>query len=396
MAGFIFKIKNRRQRDFTDDVPGGERPRYDADTGGSFAPAGSPRPEKAANIGRRGSLRGASETEPDKPGSAPRAAAYSAGGSAPKADPYQQPKGNTLPKSEPDGAEPETDTGEGADTDAGSSEYDPGAAISEFYNRLYQRLRAYGITDIPSFNELYGLFESFLRPSIDAAIAQRQRTGRANKAELDADAYARGMGGSSYISSMKARENANAAADISALEGKYSASMAEYLYKALETMQKIEGELAKARMTLAGRYSSSSGGRTGSSGSHGSHGSHGSDTGASEGDASEEGAAMPYGHNKNGSYFDGVWYDGDFSYLDKDYTYVDYARYLKGLSPAERYLFFTSNDREWRIRRWQVQYNLPQVDYWDLYNAYMPQTGAVGDGHHDPGYGGNLWQPVQY
>ncbi len=387
MAGFIYKIRNRRQKDHVDDVPGGERPRYDTDSGGSFAPAGSPSPElMRPTAGKRRELpsypsgkglrRGAPKlgyASPDETASEP----VNASEGAPKPYSYAQPKSGALPKEAP------AETGNGSDSaaDSGETEYDTSAAISDFYNKLYNKLRAYGIADIPSFSELYGLFESFLRPAIDAAIAQRQKTGRANKAELDADAYARGMGGSSYLSSMKARENDNAAADVAALEGKYSASMAEYLYKAVETMQKIESELAKTRMTIAAARAST--GRSGRKSSKGK--SNKTET------PSGQGSRMPYGHNKNGSYFDGAWYDGDFSYLDKDYTYVDYARYLNGLSPSERYLFFTSNNREWRIRRWQVQYNLPQVDYWDLYDRFMPHQTTGGGEESMHVQGGTVW-----
>ena len=93
--------------------------------------------------------------------------------------------------------------------------------------------------------------------------------------------------------------------------------------------------------------------------------------------AAEEETAIPYGHNKNGSYFDGKWYAGDYSYLTSSATYNQYASYLKGLSPSERYLFFTSDQRTWRLRRWQVQYNLPQSDYNDLYSEFMTGGGSA-------------------
>ena len=387
MAGSVFKLRSRWQRDRIDDIPGGERPRFDTDSGGSFAPAGAPAKDITAGVetGRvrtsplkkAGALfRGRKTPAPEAGYAFAETETEKPGGDVPKRE---------LPTAETNGTEAPA---ESAQQESGAETYDYESTISDFYNRLYQKLRAYGITNIPSFNELYGLFESFLRPAIDAAILERQRAGRANAAELDADAYARGMGGSSYLSSMKARENANVASDVMALEGKYSASMAEYLYKALETMQKIESELAKTRMTLAAAHSGSSSGR--SSSGRGRSGK----TGAGE---TQETNAVPYGHNKNGAYFDGVWYDGDFSYLDKDYTYADYARYLNGLSPSERYLFFTSDSREWRIRRWQVQYNLAQVDYMDLYASYMPSTASWGGGgHHGAGNGEDLWQAIQY
>ena len=260
------------------------------------------------------------------------------------------------------------------------------------------------MSNIPSFNELYGLFESFLRPSIEEAISARNRRGRQNMAELDADAYARGMGGSSYLSSVKARERANAAADITALEGKYTSSMAEYLYKAISSMQQMEAEMRKTQMTIAAEkaqlnaklraeaklqeerlkaqaaLANGKSGKSGKSGRSGKTGKSGkdSDTGSK------------WGHTSKGAWFDGVWYDGDFSYLKKKYGYDDYAGYLGSLTPSERYLFFTSSSREWRMRRWQVQYNLPQVDYMDLYSSYMPSMRPGGGAHG--GKGGLTWQ----
>lgn len=265
---------------------------------------------------------------------------------------------------------------------AEESGYDFDKSFSEFYDRLLNRLNSYGITGIPGFDELYGLIESFLRPAIDAAIAERNRTGRKNLAELDADAYARGMGGSSYLSSVKAREQDAAASDVMALEGKYTQAVGEYLYKALSEMQKIEADMSKLRMTLSASHHSGSG-----SGGYGSGSSSGSSD-ASDPRLNSQYGYAPYGHDKHGAYFDGVWYEGDFSYFDKDYTYADYANYLEGLSPSERYLFFTSNAYEWRRKRWQVQYNLPQVDYLELVARFM-RTGMTGGS--PGGNGGGKW-----
>lgn len=264
-------------------------------------------------------------------------------------------------------------------------------AISEFYDALRDKLNSYGVTSIPSFEALYGLFESFLRPSVDAAIEARNARARTNMAELDADAYARGMGGSSYISSMKEREQNDVNGDLTRLEGEYSSSMAEYLYKALSAMQDMESELERTRMTIQAQKeaayiaaASRSGGGSGrSSGSGGSSGKSSSKGNGRSGGSDQ--SSPKYGHNKNGAYFDGKWYDGDFSYLSSDATYNQYAEYLRGLSPSQRYLFFTSDQRSWRMRRWQVQYNMPQVDYEDLYNEFM--TGGSGAGGSVSYYG---------
>ena len=86
------------------------------------------------------------------------------------------------------------------------------------------------------------------------------------------------------------------------------------------------------------------------------------------GSSSDEGqSGTNWGHNKNGAYFDGVWYEGDFSYLEHSAGFREYSTYIMGLTPGQRYLLFTSNKREWRMRRWQMQYNLTQADYNDLY-----------------------------
>lgn len=296
-------------------------------------------------------------------------------------------------------------TSTGAGTNSGSGHSGVDRDLMSFYTGLAARLRSYGVKDIPSFNELYGLFESFLRPSIEAAISERNRRGRQNMAELDADAYARGMGGSSYLSSVKARERANASADIAALEGKYTSSMAEYLYKAISSMQQMENELVKTRMTLAAQkeqleakldsqaklqaerlkaQAENAKNKTGKTGRSGKSGKSGKSS-----KSDEQGAK--WGHTSKGAWFDGVWYEGDFSYLKKKYGYNDYANYLESLTPSERYLFFTSSSREWRTRRWQVQYNLPQVDYMDLYSSYMPSM-RPGGSSHSGGKGALSWQ----
>lgn len=287
------------------------------------------------------------------------------------------------------------DAGNGAAPQPKKAEYDLDKGLSELYGALHDKLASYGLTSIPTFESLYGLFESFLRPSVDEAIAARERKARENMAEIDADAYARGMGGSSYISSMKDRQRASADSDVIRLEGEYSSSMAEYLYKALTAMQQIEGELERTRMTIAAQREAalisaaarSSGGRS-SSGSRSSSRSSGSG-----GSSKDEGPR--YGHNKNGAYFDGKWYDGDYSYLSSNATYNQYASYLKGLSPSERYMFFTSDQRTWRLRRWQVQYNLPQTDYEDLYNEYMTEGGLSGSPiYYGPLGGVERWRAI--
>ncbi len=358
-----------------DGLPSDERPKYESD-----APGFSLQGNDTAEAPSYGETTGRGDLFPQ----------FSGGGKGRgkggfsvenEDEPYDRPRSAPAPEPAENGADdaPQESAAGGAYDD----DYDLDAGLSEYYDRLYNRLRAYGVTSIPTFAELYSMFESFLRPSIDAAIRQRNRRGRYNMAELDADAYARGMGGSSYLSSMKAREQHDIEDDVMELEGKYSASLAEYLYNALSTMQELEASLRKTAMQIAASNAAHA-----SSGSHSSS-SHSSSSHSSSHSSSEDEDEGPhYGHNKNGAYFDGVWYAGDFSHLSNPAGYYDYANYIEGLSAYERYLLFTSDQRLWRMRRWQMQYNLPQVDYEELYSTYFTQPAGGGGG------GGGTWHQM--
>ena len=59
------------------------------------------------------------------------------------------------------------------------------------------------------------------------------------KAELDADAVSRGMGASTYVSSMKEREDDDVQSDISIMEAQYTATLAERIAAALEKYQSM-------------------------------------------------------------------------------------------------------------------------------------------------------------
>lgn len=332
-----------------EQIPGGERPIYTNDERPPF------------------SLRGGDKTEQSEPEGIDHEAPH--GGS--NGSGAQAQTGQSSSQGSSQGSAEAVNGGQ----DAGGQQvegYDLDAGLGDLYNNLYNRLSAYGVTGIPTLNALYGLFESFLRPAIDEAIRQRNRQGETNMAELDADAYSRGMGGSSFLSSMKARERDDIADDVMGLEAKYSATLAEYLYNALTSMQQLEASLYKTALQY--------GGGSGYSGGSTSGGSHSSSSSSSSASAGAQSGG--WGHSKTGSYFDGKWYDGDFSYLEHPARYNEYAAYIESLTPGQVYLLFTSNRREWRMRRWQMQYNLAEVDYNELYSTYfvVPSTGGGGGG----------------
>ena len=131
--------------------------------------------------------------------------------------------GNAVGNSDNSSGSDEGNENSGTGSSSGSFE--------DYYTRLLETLHGYGVAlTLPTLEELYSQLEQFLRPAVDSAIDNRREHGETTLAELDADAYSRGMGGSTYLSGMKRREYDAVAADIAMLEANYNAHLAKYLY----------------------------------------------------------------------------------------------------------------------------------------------------------------------
>ena len=89
---------------------------------------------------------------------------------------------------------------------------------------------------------------NWLRPAYDQAIRSRQERTQRQNAELDADALARGMGTSTYVTDVKDRAFRSEAQDVGALEGDYASTLAGQLYDAMRAQQetKIEVDMFNA------------------------------------------------------------------------------------------------------------------------------------------------------
>ncbi|HWS31053.1 MAG TPA: hypothetical protein VN512_13185 [Clostridia bacterium] len=75
--------------------------------------------------------------------------------------------------------------------------------------------------------------ESYLRPSVDQAIANRQKQTITNKANIDADAASRGMGASTWVTDVKNRQQNAEASDVASMESNYGATLAERIAAAM-------------------------------------------------------------------------------------------------------------------------------------------------------------------
>jgi len=95
-----------------------------------------------------------------------------------------------------------------------------------------------------SEEEIRSSVAQWLRPSYDQAIANRQEQTLKNKANLDADAIARGMGASTYVTDVKNRQQSDEASDIATLEADYGSTLSKYVLDGVdsENDRKLEVE----------------------------------------------------------------------------------------------------------------------------------------------------------
>ncbi|MCH5278582.1 MAG: hypothetical protein J1E60_02205 [Christensenellaceae bacterium] len=235
--------------------------------------------------------------------------------------------------------------------------------FEDAYNRIIAILNSYGIPmTFPTFDELYDQLEALLRPSVDAAIEQRQRYGEATLAELDADAYSRGMGGSSYLSSMKHREYDNIASDVARLEANYTSDIAEYLYNATNELSKLQAQFATIFLQHSFDQAAASGSGGSSNGGGGS--SHGSGNSNSQSASNEQ----------------------DEPIESSTSSYAEYCAYMEYLSKADRHKVFHSADAYWVNIRNEIIRSLSHDEYLRLRSLYdAPSSGGGGHGNHSGG-----------
>ena len=171
----------------------------------------------------------------------------------------------------------------------------------------------------PDYDSLVELFEAYLRPTYDRAIENRHQAAQTSMAELDADAYSRGMGASTFVSSMREREQDDMNSDIAMLETEYASALSERLYEAMAAYSKLklEADIYNAENALL----ASGTGRS---------------TGGSSGMGSGKTASAGSGTGMSGKVKFG--FDECKSLLGK-------------FSTSERYDFFMSGDPYWKQMR---------------------------------------------
>lgn len=194
--------------------------------------------------------------------------------------------------------------------------------------------------------------EEILRPAVDEAISKRSKQAEHDKAEIDADAAARGMESSTYVTSMKARENESAKDDIADYEASYNSTLVSTLQSTLMDAYEIyadeknaerDYELEKQKLAQ------------------------------SQAQFEEQLAFEKEKHEKEWmeSFEDGPYGNG--------YGYEHYDAYLGELTETEVHDFFVSDKAYWRWARSQAVADLGVEGYNKLFSEYMSDTGALMD-----------------
>lgn len=238
----------------------------------------------------------------------------------------------------------------------------PGSAGTDLFNSYYQAiLNQIGVPslamDIPSADAVRGQWQAALRPSLDAAIARRQSASRTTQAELDADAVSRGMGSSSYVSSVKERESAGAQEDIGEMEAQYSSALAERIAASLQGYDQMR--LAVQQYNLQARQSAQQA-ALGLAGDW--YGNYMAQQNALSQSAAKSAASAPTPGGAGSS---------SSARASANLTVSDYLSYVENLSDSQRRQLFTSSQSYWKVRRDELLAALGSGSYLSLRERYI-------------------------
>lgn len=219
--------------------------------------------------------------------------------------------------------------------------------FDSYYNAIKNSISVPTIkVQTPDREEVSSMWSQVLRPATDAAIAKRNEAAREDMAELDADAVSRGMGSSSYVTSVKAREMEEAQDDISEMEAQYSAMLAERIYDTLSryeqmnySAQQYNAEAAAAAEKTALAMASDW------------YNSYLAQQKATA-EKKSSGSSSSSSSKKSGL------------------SAADYTEYVRNLTPAQQKLLFTSGEQYWSSRRDEIYSALGSTLYENLKKQY--------------------------
>ena len=146
--------------------------------------------------------------------------------------------GNGSPS---DGKQPPKNGSPGKPSNPGKQEQE--VTLESLFEEMLKKYLPETVEFTPLSEEVLSeTIRNWLRPAYEQAIqSRRDQTQRIN-AELDADAWSRGMGQSTYLSDVKERQYQGEQNDVDTLESNYASALAGQLYDAMKAQQekKIE------------------------------------------------------------------------------------------------------------------------------------------------------------
>jgi len=221
------------------------------------------------------------------------------------------------------------------------------SVFDSYYNAIKNSISVPTIkVKTPDREEVSSMWSQVLRPATDAAIAKRNEAAREDMAELDADAVSRGMGSSSYVTSVKAREMEEAQDDISEMEAQYSAMLAERIYDTLSRYEQMNYSAQQYNAEAA---------------------------------AAAEKTALAMASDWYNSYLaqqkataekKSSGSSSSSSSKKSSLSAADYTEYVRNLTPAQQKLLFTSGEQYWSSRRDEIYSALGSTLYENLKKQY--------------------------
>lgn len=185
--------------------------------------------------------------------------------------------------------------------------------------------------------------EEILRPAVDAAINRRRKSAKTERAEIDADAAARGMESSTYVTDVKSDVQNSVQEDIADYETEYSRTLAQTLqtmltdaYKSYAQEQAQAAQLALEREKLA-----------------------------QDQDQFEKTLALEkrkLSAKSSGNASDSVQ-SAPESNPGRGFTVDDYRNYVWGLSYDDRRKLFNSDELYWKFMREQIIADIGSDEY---------------------------------
>lgn len=227
--------------------------------------------------------------------------------------------------------------------------------FNTYYQTILKQISVPTVTvDTPSAETVKDQWQSILKPSVDAAISRRESASQRAQAELDADAVSRGMGSSSYVSSVKSRESQDAAGDIQEMEAQYGATLAERIAATLQSYDQMrlsaqqynlqaQQAAQQAALNLAGDW----------------YRNYVSEQNALS-KASVKSVSTSSGSNAASN-----------TRVSSNLTTSDYIAYVENLSDSQRRQLFSSSQSYWKVRRDELLAALGSSSYLSLRERYI-------------------------